>query len=374
MTIIVNPSSTVNSKLSLSPAPPRPPKRTGGCGKTLVLNAISAQREKILNEYNAIVGTIARIEPARQLTAQCCRTRQQVVNGVKQEDGKISHVSVFRNACKVHRMNSYVPATFGNKPTRRGVIDHFSSKSRARLKFVAGNCFPLLVSQFCLTYGASNIPADGRETHNHLKRFLDAVRRKYPGSTYLWTLEFQRRGVPHFHVFFSFPPSELKHEWLARKWCKITNGSAGQYVVHRNERNFVSWDMKKGGYLCKYLEKQEQKKVPNNFENVGRFWGCSRNMVPSPDQWFFSDLQKIVIQHTDKVTGEIIGLDIPKLIYRTLRKHHESTIKLCGKKRKSRITKEHLSTVNLPSGGAVVRQLLAWCVREDCKEKGVELF
>jgi len=153
--------------------------------------------------------------------------------------------------------------------------------------------------------------------------------------------------------------------------------------------------MKKGGYLCKYLEKKEQKNVPNNFENVGRFWGCSRNMVPDPDQWFFSDLEKIVVENTDKITGEVHGVKIPKLLYRTLRKHHESCARLCGAKsiiwkekkgsnpkeyypvkvrHKSRITKEHLSTVNLPSGGAVVKQVLEWCMKEDIKSRGGELF
>lgn len=391
----MHPSENYNSKNIPSPPPPRPLQGARWGCSTLVLNAISPQREKKLNEYRDILKDNPLPEKVRKATHRRCRTRQRFFNGSKQDDGEISHITVYRNACKVHRTNSYSPAAVREFGSKRGKIDSFSDKSRARLKFVAGNCFPLLVSQFCLSYGSDNTPADGVETHDHLSRFLDAVRRKFPGSTYLWVLEFQRRGVPHFHVFFSFPPSQEKRIWLAEKWCKITGGKIPQFMVHSHPNNFVRWEMKKGGYLCKYLEKKEQKNVPNNFENVGRFWGCSRNMVPDPDQWFFSDLEKIVVENTDTITGEVHGVDIPKLLYRTLRKHHESCARLCGAKsviwkkkegsnpleyypvkvrHKSRITKEYLSTVNLPSGGAVVKQVLDWCMKEDIKSKGGDLF
>lgn len=375
-------------------SPPGCTRKGAGWGSsTLVLNAISPQRQKKLNEYSNILKDKSHLFKVRKATQQSRRTRKQFLNGAQQDDGSISHLSVFRNACKVHRTNSYTPAILWKRASRRGKIDSFSNKSRARLKFVAGNCFPLLVSQFLLSYGADNTPADGIETHDHLARFLDAIRKKYPGSTYLWVLEFQKRGVPHFHVFFSFPPSAKKHAWIADKWCKITKGTLGQYMVHHHPNNFVRWEMKKGGYLCKYLEKKEQKHVPNNFENVGRFWGCSRNMVPSPDQWFFPDLEKIIVENIDSITGEIHRTNIPKLLYRTLRKHHESTSRSAGAKSiiwklnerngeyvpvkvkyKSRIAKEYLSTVSLPSGGVVVRQVLSWCMREDIKGKGGELF
>lgn len=363
----------INSKSPLTGRPPAAALQGGGWGRsTLVLNAISTQRQRILNEYSKKEPSEAPSLRVRKVTAQSHRTRQQVLNGTDQE-GKISHISVFRTSVKVHRSVAY-PKNPRPAASCRGKIDSFSDKSRSRLKFVAGNCFPLMISQFLLSYGSDNIPLDGIHTHKHLARFLDAVRRKYPGSTYMWVLEFQRRGVPHFHVFFSFPPSPEKHEFLARAWCRITKGGIHQYLVHRHENNFVKWNMKKGGYLCKYLEKAEQKYVPNNFENVGRFWGCSRNMVPSPDQWFFEDLEKIVVSQTDTITGEVHGVSIAKLLYRCLRKHHESSIKSFGIKRKSRITKTHLSTVNLPSGGIVFRQVLDYCMRVDLGNKGIASF
>lgn len=341
--------------------------------RTLVLNAISAQREKNLNEYADFVRTRPLLKRVRKASPQIAITRRRYFLGAPQQEGRITHLSVYRTSCKVHRVvQSREFERYGE--SRRGKIDSFSDKSRRNLKFVASNCFPLLVSQFCLSYGSDNIPADGIQTHLHLKRFLDVVRRKYPGSTYLWVLEFQRRGVPHFHVFFSFPPSPQKHQFLADTWVRVTGGSVAQQKVHEHQNNFTKWDMGKGGYVCKYIEKEEQKHVPPEFMNVGRFWGCSRNMVPSPDQLFFDHLQETFVCGIDKITGEVHGVSITKLLYRSLRRHHESTIRSCGKKRISRITKTYLSTVNLPSGGLVVRQVLDWCMREDLKSKGLPGF
>jgi hypothetical protein len=33
------------------------------------------------------------------------------------------------------------------------------------------------------------------------------------------------------------------------------------------------------GYLYNYIKKSDQKEVPEGFENVGRFWGSSRNIL-----------------------------------------------------------------------------------------------
>jgi hypothetical protein len=53
-------------------------------------------------------------------------------------------------------------------------------------------------------------------------------------------------------------------------------------AFHNNDKNFISWDMGNGSYICKYLEKSRQKDVPDGFLNVGRFWGSSRGLVPMP--------------------------------------------------------------------------------------------
>lgn len=257
----------------------------------------------------------------------------------------------------------------------RGKIDSFSDRSRARLKHVAGNSFPHLISQFCLTYGNTVIPNTGTETKKHLHNFLVAISRKYPGSCYLWILEFQTRKVAHFHIFFSFPPCPEKQEWMTRKWLKIV-GVQGEdyekmYKVHNFKGNFINWNMKKGGYLTKYLSKESQKHVPQGFQDVGRFWGNTRNLVPPPERLIVEN-GFLEYTSTDKITGETSTTDTGKELYRLLRRHHESVLRSVGIKRKSRLRNMALTNVNLPSGGLVIIQYLAW-IEKNLQVQGFDL-
>lgn len=258
----------------------------------------------------------------------------------------------------------------------RGKVNSFSRKSRARLKFTAANCFPKLICQFCLSYGNTVVPQNGRVTKNHLDRFLKDVRKKFPHVAYLWILEFQTRGAAHYHVFFSFPPRVEIQAFLAKTWVRITGAKDEETQkmlrVHLSPKNFIPWDMKKGGYLTKYIDKESQKHVPLNFQDVGRFWGTSRNLIPEPEQLFMQE-EFFEITHTDKVTGETITTDTPKDIYRILRKHHEASIRQCGYKRKSRLIDTGRATTHLPSGGLLVMQWFAWKEREEWKISGLSV-
>jgi len=164
--------------------------------------------------------------------------------------------------------------------SKRGDIDAFSEKSRRRLRFAAVNAFPALSAQFVLTYPAE-FPQDGRESKKHLNAFLTAFRRRFKGVPYLWVLEFQRRGAPHYHLFFSIEVNEVNRRWLAETWVRIAcEGSASALAFHSHEKNLIAWDMGNGQYVCKYLEKERQKDVPEGYLSVGRFWGSSRGLVP----------------------------------------------------------------------------------------------
>lgn len=197
------------------------------------------------------------------------------------------------------------------KPACQGVAHHdkfqrqaifgFSEKSKARLREVCRNSGFWIRSQFCLTYHET-WPTDGKICKRQLDRFLEQVRR-HPGIAYLgdalrylWVLEFQGRKAPHFHLFtdllaepewpgvpFVEPISrdELSRLWVLAVQGLYLPGALTTLRFHRDERNFFPWRMVSGSYLVKeYIEKSLQKDVPENFQNVGRFWGNSRNMKP----------------------------------------------------------------------------------------------
>jgi hypothetical protein len=69
---------------------------------------------------------------------------------------------------------------------------------------------------------------------------------------------------------------------MAGKWNEIAEPKSEEHLkVHLHKKNFIPWEMRSAGYLCKYLDKEHQKRVPEGFEGVGRFWGCSRGLVPA---------------------------------------------------------------------------------------------
>lgn len=175
------------------------------------------------------------------------------------------------------------------KQTRRGHVQMFSPKSAARLTRTARNACPALVSQFCLTYHQAN--PDGRTTKDHLDAWLKVLRRAAPLVGYLWILEFQTRGVPHFHVWLTCPFSEDLWQRMGAAWNRIAEPDSAEHLkwhtearlnrfTGKVERCFMPWEMNGAGYLRKYMSKEAQKCVPEGFEGVGRFWGCTRDLVP----------------------------------------------------------------------------------------------
>lgn len=200
----------------------------------------------------------------------------------------------------------------------RGEIDSFSNKSRQRLRDVCANCVPDLISSFCLTYH-QNVPTDGRIAKRHLDLLLKRLRRRYEGLKYLWILEFQtNRQAPHFHLFFTCEPSEEMRLFLAESWNEITGETESHKKWHAHPTNFFSWDMGEGRYLTKYLDKEAQKCVPEGFSFPGRFWGCSRGLVPPPVMVTEQKLDEFLIPSLNPQTGEIYTTSAKKYIVRTL--------------------------------------------------------
>lgn len=186
---------------------------------------------------------------------------------------------------QVYRKDAYVCRHFAatpqpeNSPSVRAAIYEFSDKSLAHLDHICCNSGHLIRSQFCLTYHDQN-PTDGTEVKRHLDRWLKALKRRYPEIGYLWVLEFQERGVPHYHVWLTVPPDREIQKKLAASWVKITNGTKEQQKRHSLPSNWCTWKMENGVYAKKYAVKRKQKEVPPEFQSVGRFWGSSRNLKP----------------------------------------------------------------------------------------------
>lgn len=212
-------------------------------------------------------------------------------------------------------------------PPERTEIQGFSDHSRRRLRFLAGNPSSPLISQFCMTYHRNS--PDGRTVKKHLNSWLTALRRRFPDVHYLWVLEFQTRGVPHFHVWLNLPHNlPGLHEILAKSWHRIAEPDSPEHLAfHLHPRNFIAWDMRSPGYLCKYLDKQSQKAIPPGFTGCGRFWGNSRGLLATPDDISAADLDHLTTETVDEETGEIREIHAATTLLRTIGKLHERKLK-----------------------------------------------
>jgi len=160
-----------------------------------------------------------------------------------------------------------------------------SKKSRQRLAFIANNTRIVFRTMITLTY-PKEYTTDGEEVKKHLNTFLVWARRYFVSPSYLWFLEFQKRGAPHIHLLIDTPLSQDKAQRLntyadvAEKWYNTVDSGD---VKHLKAGTRVERIRKPDGaarYCLKYAYKTKQKCVPEAYRNVGRFWGCSRDVTP----------------------------------------------------------------------------------------------
>lgn len=164
----------------------------------------------------------------------------------------------------------------------RGTVKSFSAGSACRMRRYLRECLPEYKQMVTLTYPGF-YPSCGAAVKEHLKRFLQELKRKYRSEfninpsdcrhSSFWFLEFQLRGAPHFHIFTTWAPSK---EWVARRWYEIVNSEDIRHLHAGTRVEFLRYGRSGTiSYANKYAAKQEQKVVPENYENVGRFWGIT---------------------------------------------------------------------------------------------------
>lgn len=193
----------------------------------------------------------------------------------------ISGVSIFRQDVVVWRGSR----TAYPGPHVRGDITEFSLRSRQRLAFVACNTPVDFNIMLTLTY-PKEYPCNGATVKTHFRAFCQFVRRDSLCPNYLWFLEFQQRGAPHFHILLdAYIPrtkaamSDLRFR-VACAWYRIVaSGDTKHLAAGTRVERIRKLDGAKR-YACKYAFKMYQKQVPVGYRDVGRFWGCSRGVVP----------------------------------------------------------------------------------------------
>lgn len=181
---------------------------------------------------------------------------------------------------------------------KRQVITQYSNSSRLRLTHFTNNCDCDFHSMLTLTY-PSSFSTDGRTVKKHLNQFLSKhLDRKFPGQ-WVWFLEFQKRGAPHYHILstVNLGPCVEKHYYSHKRggfvsvWINEEKQTSMQKswfdIVASNDQKHLraglTWErieQSEGAlrYAAKHAAKNSQKEVPKDYQNVGRFWGHSQSL------------------------------------------------------------------------------------------------
>lgn len=209
----------------------------------------------------------------------------------------VGAIAMFGN-CRVATVLRFTDQTVPlSKPkqTKRGRVKRLSQKSLNRLNYLVQTTTIEFKSLLTLTYLCP--PVSGKRGKRDLKSAIQWLKRRCGNDlSYVWWTEFTRAGAIHFHVLLSCVPNDGDRTDFALYWVKTTDQGQGRYchIRQRREMDVIEsivhsvshrdcWEAikKPDGakrYCALYATKPHQKKVPVWFQDIGRFWGASRDV------------------------------------------------------------------------------------------------
>jgi hypothetical protein len=195
-------------------------------------------------------------------------------------------LEVYENLIKF--VNPELPTPDTTPPIREvNDIKTFSQKSRKHLFDIFNKLnysqygIPIFLS---LTYHY-DCPPSRENLKQVLENFAMRLKRMLPPYHYIWKLEYQQRGTPHFHMII-FPlnkndnfytdeiEEKIKAHWLDLKTCKCKH--CKKYAAHVVK--VYTYE-----HCLSYIAK-EIAKVQDRYEdhNLGRIWSSSQNLRCQP--------------------------------------------------------------------------------------------
>lgn len=202
----------------------------------------------------------------------------------------VKSIEFYQNDVRINYMILPVRNATGRKEDDK--IKMFTQKSMKRLAFVASNTDVVFTHMTTLTY-PKEFESDGKIVKKHLNVFLTWLRQRNEGVNYLWFLEFQERGAPHYHVLTD---CHLDKRAVSQRWYDIVGSGDKKHLRAGTRTERLRSERGGANYAVKYARKMRQKVVPAEYENVGRFWGHSTAVKPKP----------VVVAKMENVTKEVL--------------------------------------------------------------------
>lgn len=162
---------------------------------------------------------------------------------------------------------------------KRGAVRELSDQSKCRMAASLADLLAPYQYMATLTVGRE-WSRDGRDFKHALDRFLIWFMRRQRAlsdepdvQSVFWFLEFQARGAPHVHFFYT---ERVPWKESATKWAECIDPMGESPEMWRTSTKFERLRGGRaaiGAYAAKYARKSQQKQVPPDYEKVGRFWG-----------------------------------------------------------------------------------------------------
>lgn len=169
----------------------------------------------------------------------------------------------------------------------RGTITELTWQSRKRCKTTLRAMSQHFKTFITLTYPVEMLGVlDGPQVKEHLHRFIKWMAYNHGKDlVYAWVLEFQRNGNPHFHLLID---RVIPKDDVALSWHKIVGSGLEKHLQAGTRVEAIRSPIAMADYVAQYLEKLNQKTVPENFRNVGRFWGYKRGAAQPVEEYTLS--------------------------------------------------------------------------------------
>ena len=228
-------------------------------------------------------------------------------------------VALYKNGCVEVFRKANSKGT--KKPVARKRITKMTDKSLRRLMFAANRHTCNFGSMLTLTYPRV-FPDNGKIVKEDLKAILQKLRRW--GFRYLWFLEFQKRGAPHIHILIEtnyISPrmrAAFAIAWVARiaksAWftLSVNDEDHPKELIKILKVNLhpKAWELIRNengarNYVMKYASKMSQKKVPEAYDDVGRFWGISNSAMPDAEDYI--EITESILRKWLKLAGHPAG-------------------------------------------------------------------
>ena len=219
------------------------------------------------------------------------------------ERGEITYSAEITPNMLTIKKKMYLPPA--KKSYKRSSITNYSMKSRKRffetlLTMDLEEISVETIRELTLTYPAI-YPKDGLIIKKQFEAFSKRLKRfgsDYGEIAFAWKLEFQRRGAPHYHLIIitRFPiPLDVLRTWALKSWSELVakwittldeyNEEEKKSAIESHRKAGIEADKvrkAKEGLVCylawyigkeKGKAKEHQHVVPEEFSNVGRWWG-----------------------------------------------------------------------------------------------------